>query len=50
VLAGPLDATAGTLRCELDRRQLRRARIAFPLLRDERIDVVRRQLGFSSDG
>ena len=50
MLAGPLDASAGTLHCELDRRDLRRARIAFPLLRDERIDVVRRQLGLGADG
>jgi predicted amidohydrolase len=49
ILAGPLDDSPGVLHGELDRGHLRRARIAFPLLRDERIDVVQRQLGLSSD-
>ncbi len=48
-LAGPLDDSPGVLRAELDRGDLRRARIAFPLLRDERIDVVQRQLGLEGD-
>lgn len=47
---GPLGDSAGVLHTELDRRELRRARIAYPLLRDERLDVVRRQLGVSGDG
>lgn len=49
LLAGPLGDSAEILRAELDRGDLRRARIAFPLLRDERIDVVQRQLGIDSD-
>ncbi len=44
LLAGPLDDGPGVLRCALDRRELRRARIAAPLLRDEREGLVRRQL------
>lgn len=49
VLAGPMDDSPGVLHGELDRGHLRRARIAYPLLRDERIDVVQRQLGIASD-
>ncbi len=49
VLAGPAGAGDERLRCVLDRRQLRRARIAYPLLRDERVDLVRRQLGPEAD-
>jgi hypothetical protein len=37
------------LRAELDRGLLRRVRIAYPLLRDEREDVVRRQLEVRPD-
>jgi len=48
-VAGPLDASAGVLHAELERGDLRRARIANPLLRDERIDVVQRQLGIVDD-
>ncbi|MGC1908984.1 MAG: nitrilase-related carbon-nitrogen hydrolase [Candidatus Dormiibacterota bacterium] len=49
LLAGPLGDSADVLRAELERGDLRRARIAFPLLRDERIDLVERQLGLASD-
>ncbi|MGA8206846.1 MAG: nitrilase-related carbon-nitrogen hydrolase [Candidatus Dormiibacterota bacterium] len=49
MLAGPLDDSAGVLHVQVDRGDLRRARIAYPLLRDERIDVVRRQLGIPED-
>lgn len=49
LLAGPLDDSPGVLHADLDRGDLRRARIAFPLLRDERIDVVQRQLGLEAD-
>ena len=49
LLAGPLGDSPAVLHTELDRGDLRRARIAFPLLRDERIDVVRRQLGLDDD-
>ncbi|MGH7639424.1 MAG: nitrilase-related carbon-nitrogen hydrolase [Candidatus Dormibacteria bacterium] len=45
LIAGPLGDQAGSLQAGLGRGELRRARIAFPLLRDEREDVVRRQLG-----
>jgi predicted amidohydrolase len=38
------DDETTVLRAELDRGLLRRVRIAYPLLRDEREDVVRRQL------
>ncbi|HEY6537872.1 MAG TPA: nitrilase-related carbon-nitrogen hydrolase [Candidatus Dormibacteraeota bacterium] len=48
-LAGPLDDAEGVLHADLDRGELRRARIAFPLLRDERFDVVERQLGLLGD-
>jgi len=50
MLAGPLDDSPGVLRAGLERSDLRRARINYPLLRDERIDVVRRQLGLPEDG
>jgi predicted amidohydrolase len=50
LVAGALDDSPGVLHAELDRRDLRRARIAYPLLRDERIDLVRRQLGLVEDG
>ncbi|MGC2191808.1 MAG: nitrilase-related carbon-nitrogen hydrolase [Candidatus Dormiibacterota bacterium] len=49
LLAGPLGDAAEVLHVELDRGDLRRARIAYPLLRDERIDVVQRQLGIDPD-
>jgi predicted amidohydrolase len=49
ILAGPLDDSAAVLHAELDRGDVRRARIARPLLRDERIDVVQRQLGIGGD-
>lgn len=49
ILAGPLGDGAEVLHVELERGDLRRARIAFPLLRDERIDVVQRQLGIEAD-
>ncbi len=50
MLAGPLDDSPGVLHAQLERSDLRRARIAYPLLRDERIDLVRRQLGLPEDG
>lgn len=50
LLAGPMDDSVGVLHAQLDRGDLRRARIAYPLLRDERIDVVRRQLGLPENG
>jgi predicted amidohydrolase len=50
ILAGPMGDAAGVLHVELDRRDLRRARIAYPLLRDERLDVVRRQLALGDHG
>jgi predicted amidohydrolase len=43
------DDGATVLRAELDRGLLRRVRIAYPLLRDEREDVVRRQLEVRPD-
>jgi len=49
LLAGPLDDSVGVLHVQLDRSDLRQARIAYPLLRDERIDLVRRQLGPADD-
>ncbi|MGH7641649.1 MAG: nitrilase-related carbon-nitrogen hydrolase [Candidatus Dormibacteria bacterium] len=49
LVAGPLGDSAEVLYAELVRGDLRRARIAFPLLRDERIDVVQRQLGLPGD-
>lgn len=49
ILAGPLDDSPGVLHAQLDRGHLRRARIAYPLLRDERFDVVQRQLGLTDD-
>ncbi|HVC39745.1 MAG TPA: nitrilase-related carbon-nitrogen hydrolase [Candidatus Dormibacteraeota bacterium] len=49
LVAGPLADDAGVLHAELDRSDLRRARIAYPLLSDERIDVVQRQLGLDAD-
>jgi predicted amidohydrolase len=50
MLAGPLDDSPGVLHAELERSDLRRARVTYPLLRDERVDVVRRQLGLPEDG
>ncbi|MHB1499941.1 MAG: nitrilase-related carbon-nitrogen hydrolase [Candidatus Dormibacteria bacterium] len=44
-LAGPASDQAGVTRVELDRRLLRQARIAYPLLRDERVDILRASLG-----
>jgi len=44
VLCGPLGEERGQLSAVLDRGHLRRARIAFPVLRDEREGVVRRWL------
>ncbi len=41
---GPADDQPTVLRAELDRGLLRRVRIAYPLLRDEREDVLWRQL------
>ncbi|HUY97151.1 MAG TPA: nitrilase-related carbon-nitrogen hydrolase [Verrucomicrobiae bacterium] len=40
-VAGPLGADRGALTAVLERGHLRRARIAFPLLRDERVEVTR---------
>ncbi|MGH7667733.1 MAG: nitrilase-related carbon-nitrogen hydrolase [Candidatus Dormibacteria bacterium] len=48
-LAGPLGDAAEVLHAELSRGDVRRARIAYPLLRDERMDVVRGQLGLGDD-
>lgn len=50
LLAGPAGDQPEVLHCLIDRRDLRRARIANPLLRDERLDVVRRQLGLETLG
>ncbi|MHB8395490.1 MAG: nitrilase-related carbon-nitrogen hydrolase [Candidatus Dormibacteria bacterium] len=45
LLSGPSDDQPGVQRAELDRGLLRWARIAYPLLRDERPDLLLRQLG-----
>ncbi|MGH7610078.1 MAG: nitrilase-related carbon-nitrogen hydrolase [Candidatus Dormibacteria bacterium] len=50
LVAGPGGDGEESLRVVLDRRHLRRARIAYPLLRDERVNLVRRQLGPPGDG
>ncbi len=44
LLSGPADDQPGVHRLELDRGLLRWARIAYPLLRDERPDLLLRQL------
>ncbi len=44
-LAGPAADQPGVTRTSLDRRLLRRARIAYPLLRDERTDILNSALG-----
>jgi predicted amidohydrolase len=44
VLAGPAGDEAGVTRVAVDHRLLRRARVALPLRRDERVDILRAAL------